>query len=294
MGRLQARGKRGHCILSGTHWDSAELGRQGLATRQQSEPVAKTLRDTQKSRLYRAEDTALAKDPLEVEEAKKLLEDWSEHFGLPHAPTLRIKRAGSKHSVANGDGIALGAEAVNRLTLTHEFAHHLAAHRRRILNKDLDARMNGYITEPGHGWHFAECLIEAVAYTYGPEEATALKAAFERERVAYARPPEPNGHITKRKNARRRQPAEGSMRNGYVIALHYEGQTVYVSSQRHQGRRVVVTSGRRYRQAAVWLTEKGAEAAAEAIAEHHPDHSPQVVPVRLRWQDGRWVPVRRR
>lgn len=256
--------------------------------------MARNLRDTQRSKLYRAEDATLDKDPLDVEEAKKLLEDWADHFGLPHPPKLRIKRNGSKHSHAERDGIALGAESVNRLTLSHEFAHHLEAYRRRILNRGLDARMNGYITEPGHGWHFASCLIDVIAYTYSPEDAERLRQGFDREKVAYQKPAEPNGHITRRKKTRRSQPEEGAMRNGYVIALDYEGQTVYVSSQRHQGRRVVVTRGRRYRRAAIWFTEKGAQAVADAIARHHGNDTVQVVPVRLRWQEGRWVPIRRR
>ena len=143
-------------------------------------------RDTQRSRVYKAERIALSgmAQPLptvrDVERfvkrvfAMKRVRDAFPNMRADWMPTVRDGR-GRRNACGWDGGIKIPLWARNEWVVVHELAHTIAW------------RQYGYRVA-GHGWQFCAVYLKLVLYTMGREAHDVLKRDFKVCRVRYTAP----------------------------------------------------------------------------------------------------------
>lgn len=144
------------------------------------------MRDTQRSRLYKAEAVlnSFAKPLREIEDLQKytqrILSRQSVQRRYPNLnPHVKVKRParGQRRALAYGSRtISLPLWARNEAIVIHEVAHTIAARHHR--HEDIAA----------HGWQFAAIMLTLVKSMMGKEAHDALKASYKAHKVSYLAP----------------------------------------------------------------------------------------------------------
>lgn len=138
------------------------------------------IRDSQKSKLYKAEKVL----PSIVIGKKELLTSqayvdkvWTSVWTKKHFQRSRLYRSpmcadgrGRRNATGNLIVLQLPRWARTKATVLHELAHSLTGER------------------PAHGWQFARNYLLLVQHFLGPEAAKALRTSYRKERVRYNPP----------------------------------------------------------------------------------------------------------
>jgi putative metallohydrolase (TIGR04338 family) len=142
-------------------------------------------RDTQRSRLYKAETALIniAKPLYEVRDVekyvKRVLARQSILRRYPRTnPNVRVKDGrGTRRALAYGSHtISLPLWARNEAVVLHELAHTIAV--RHYYREKI----------AGHGWQFAAILLDLVRAMMGKEAHDLLRASFKEHKVRYVAP----------------------------------------------------------------------------------------------------------
>lgn len=163
-------------------------------------------RDTQRSKLYRAERVALSgiASPLPtVGDIERYLEGQSARATLRSRYGKAVDVSDWKLRVTDGRRcrralaygtykIAIPRWARNDWVVLHEWAHIVHARITAMENGECLPRMFSHgsrISElaggPGHGWQYAAVYLDLVRFCMNAEAADALKAAFKEHRVRF-------------------------------------------------------------------------------------------------------------
>lgn len=153
-------------------------------------------RDSQRSKLYTAEDALLASEynhSVTLEEAQQLVDKicqskvLAKKFGkmtikvVPH----RGRGGVAKYETAWGGQrqIALGQFALSKLIVIHEVAHHMA----------------GFQAQ--HGWKFARTYLDIVRNQMGQDAEKALRYSFREHKVKFNPPRKKRGPVSDEQRA---------------------------------------------------------------------------------------------
>lgn len=150
-------------------------------------------RDTDRQRVYDAEEAAWGgttmTDPLtwaeiEVLAAAVSADPWWVVLGVP-APVVERARADSTNSSADGRRIRLSTAGFDAATVSHELAHHLAAHLPWVVDDP----------ETPHGPRFRAAALRTAMVVGGSLAVDQLATAWHQQRLTVAEWPgaEPAG-----------------------------------------------------------------------------------------------------
>jgi putative metallohydrolase (TIGR04338 family) len=139
------------------------------------------MRDTQRSKLYRAEGVATGKSFADIAEVRAYVEKinrsawWRSHHKFPGIPIEVTDGRGRRKACALGmRTIKLPKWARYEEVVLHELAHTIITSR------------FGYGGAPAHGREFAKMLLLMVRHFMGKDDYETLKTSFKIAGVKYA------------------------------------------------------------------------------------------------------------
>jgi putative metallohydrolase (TIGR04338 family) len=143
-------------------------------------------RDSQRSKVYRAENAAFKGSPIDVPEIKDI-EDYIAHIcslgrvreSFPELISRSIfvgDGRARRRPCANSSGIYMPRHARQKWIVLHELSHTIVR------------RRHGVVKAAGHGWQFAETYLLLVRHVMGVDAHDRLKAQFKEHRVRFREP----------------------------------------------------------------------------------------------------------
>jgi putative metallohydrolase (TIGR04338 family) len=143
-------------------------------------------RDSQRSKVYRAEQLAFDGSPLDVPEIKDI-EDYITHIcslgrvrdSFPELINRRVIVGDGRsrnRPAADSSGIYMPRHSRRKWIVLHELSHTIVR------------RKHGVVKAAGHGWQFAETYLLLVRHVMGVEAHDRLKAKFKEHRVRFREP----------------------------------------------------------------------------------------------------------
>jgi len=143
-------------------------------------------RDSQRSKVYRAEQLAFDGSPLDVPEIKDI-EDYITHIcslgrvrdSFPELINRRVVVGDGRsrnRPAADSSGIYMPRHSRRKWIVLHELSHTIVR------------RKHGVVKAAGHGWQFAETYLLLVRHVMGVEAHDLLKESFRKHRVKFCEP----------------------------------------------------------------------------------------------------------
>lgn len=143
-------------------------------------------RDSQRSKVYKAEQIAFKGSSIDVPEIKDI-EEYIDHIRslgrvresfpeLVKFPVFVGDGRARRRPCANSSGIFMPRHARQKWIVLHELSHTIIRRRYSVLRA------------AGHGWQFAEAYLLLVRHVMGVEAHDRLKAQFKEHRVRFREP----------------------------------------------------------------------------------------------------------